>query len=460
MPQQSNVPKKSDLNGKKMKKVYIIIVVCLMSRLSAPGFVAAQVHQYTLKQAVTTGLSANPGVDSARQVLAQSQLKIKAARGHFLPSVSLQSGFSRYSQRGDIMSVDELDRDIFSNQVKVSETLFNGFATLSNYAKSKLQAQMDKAKLAQSRLDLIYDIQRAFLSLLKANENLESVNDEITRIQSQLEESKVFFKSGFKPHTDVLKNEAALAKAHSDKIKVQNQIKNYTILLNTYLALPYDEKIAYEGNLQSYNLNVDYDIDSAVKTAKSKRPDLIVEKKALAVAEQEVRETKSQYYPRVTLDYSWIKQHNDYTNYTRSTSKQDINTIGVNLNWNLFDGGSTTYTHLGDLRHINALEKELKDKTAHATADILQAFTDIDDAQKLIELARETRKSALENYDMANARYKIRIGSLDDLLSAQHDLTQSESDISDAYAQYQIARAALFYNMGIENSGLKATVSK
>ncbi|WP_321493905.1 hypothetical protein [uncultured Desulfobacter sp.] len=110
----------------------------------------------------------------------------------------------------------------------------------------------------------------------------------------------------------------------------------------------------------------------------------------------------------MTLDYSWIKQHNDYSNYTRSTSRQGIYTIWVNLNWNIFDGGSTTYTHLGDLRHINALEKEFQDKTANATAAIVQAFT----------------------------------------------------NISDAYTQYQIARAALFYNMGIENSGLNGIVAK
>jgi len=72
----------------------------------------------------------------------------------------------------------------------------------------------------------------------------------------------------------------------------------------------------------------------------------------------------------------------------------------------------------------------------------------------LIELSLNTKKSALENYNMAAARYRTRIGTINDLFDAQYNLTKSESDIGDAYMQYQVAKAALLYNIGVENIGL------
>ena len=440
--------------GVENMKPYIVFVLFLVI-LNFPGMSRAETHRFTLDQAVTAGLEANPGVDSARQVLAQSRLMIKAARGYFLPSVNLQSSFSNYSQKGDILSVDQLDRNIFTNEVKISQTLFAGFALLSNYAKSKIQADMDTARLNQAKLDLIYHIQQNFLYLLKTRQDFNTIADQIERLKSQLAASKVFYKSGFNPHTEVLKSEVALAKAQADKVKIQNRIKNYTTQLNTYLAMPFDEDIAYEGNLHAFNSDIGYDLGSAVRTALLKRPDLTIGEKSLDIAEKEAKGTLAKYYPRVTLDYSKTKQHNDYTtDYTYSTSKQDVDSIGINLSWNIFDGGTTTYSHLGELRHITALKKALQDKTAQAKAAIVQAFTDLDDAKKLIELSLEEKKSALENYNMAAARYKTRIGSLSDLLDAQYDLSQSEFDISNAYMQYQIARASLFYNIGVENFGL------
>ena len=172
------------------------------------------------------------------------------------------------------------------------------------------------------------------------------------------------------------------------------------------------------------------------------------------IARKEVKGLTAKYYPRITLDYAKIHQREDYKNYIYSESKQEIDTIGLNLQWNLFDGGSTTYSYQAELRRIKALEKQLDNQIAEAKAIILKAFTDIEDARKLIDVALKAKKNAQENYNVAAARYKIKIGTINDLLDAQYSLTRSESDIGYAYMQYHIAKAALFFNVGVENLGL------
>jgi len=435
-------------------KTTIAVLVCMLSYLCFSVTSIAQADRLTLEQTVLAGLKANPSVESARQVLEQAQLNVKAARGSFMPSFTVQSSYSKYALYGDVLTVDNLDRNIFNNQLAISQPLFAGYSILNSYLKAKIQVDADNARLGQARLDLIVHIQQDFLQLLKAREDLKTVNNEIIRVESQLEASNVFYKAGLAPYNDVLKSEVELSKAQTDKIKILNIIKNLTTQLNTYRAAPIDEDVEYVGDLQHYGSTVKYDENSAIKTALSKRPDLLVGKKSIEIAEKDAKETFSRYYPRITLDYTIGRQKSEYDDFSLSRATQDTTAVGVNLKWNIFDGGTTTYSYLANLKYIASLKSHLEKQIADAKAAIVKAFTNIEDAKKLIELSLNTKKSALENYNMAAARYRTRIGTINDLFDAQYNLTKSESDIGDAYMQYQVAKAALLYNIGVENIGL------
>lgn len=435
-------------------KTSVVLITCMLSFFCFSANKTALADQFTLEQTVLAGLKANPSVQAARQVLEQARMNVKAARGSFLPSFTVQSSYSKYSLYGDVLTVDNLDRNIFTGNLAISQPLFAGYSILNNYLRAKIQVDADNARLGQARLDLIAHIQQDFLNLLKSREDLKTVNNEIERVESQLEASKVFYKAGLAPYNDVLKSEVELSKAQTDKIKVLNIIKNLTTQLNTYRSAPFDEDVQYVGDLHDYGFTLTYDVNSAITAALSKRPDLLIGKKSIEIAEKDAKETVARYYPRITLDYTIGRQQTDYDNYVISRATQDTATLGVNLKWNIFDGGTTTYSYLASLKHIAALKGSLENQIAEAKAAIVKAFTNIDDAKKLMELALNAKQSALENYNMATARYRTRIGTINEMFEAQTNLTRAESDISSAYMQYHVAKAALFNNIGIEDIAL------
>ena len=437
-------------------KIKIAVLVCMLSIFCVT--VSKAGDPLTLEQTVLAGLKAHPSVESAKQVLEQAQMNVKAARGYFLPSFTLQSSFSQYSLHGDVISVQDLDRNIFTNQLAISQTLFAGYSLLNNYLRAKIQVDADNARLQQARLDLIYHIQQDFLNLLKSREDLKTVNNEIDRVQSQWEASKAFNKAGLAPYNDVLKSEVELAKAQTDKVKVLNIIKNLITQLNTYRAVSYDEEAQYVGDLYNYGLAMkynQYDENFAITTALAKRPDLLIGKKSVEIAEKDSIDTFARYYPKVTLDYAVGRQQSDYDNFTISRATQNTTNLGINLRWNMFDGGTTSYSYSANLKYIASLKSSLEKQIAEAKAAIVKSFTNIEDARRLIELSLNAKKSASENYDMASARYRTGIGTVNDVVDAQSNLTRAESDISNAYMQYHVAKAALFYNIGVENIGLQ-----
>jgi len=178
------------------------------------------------------------------------------------------------------------------------------------------------------------------------------------------------------PYNNVLQNEVELSKANTDKIKILNLIKNLITQLNIYRSVPFDKDVEYVGVLQHFSFTVNYDENSAITTALLKRPELLIGKKSIEIAEKDAKETFSQYYPRITLDYTRGHQKTYYENYIYSAAKQDSYTIGINLRWNIFGGGTTTYSYWAALRHIAALEKSLENQIAEAKAAIVKAVPD------------------------------------------------------------------------------------
>lgn len=430
----------------------ILVCAAIVTASLDEGFARAVVLD--LQQAVDAGLTANPGIEAMQHAIKEAEMNVKAARGQFLPSVTLQSSLSSYTQTGDIVSVDQYNQDAFTNGVKVSLPIFVGFSRLSNYQKAELQVDLNNAKLAQTRLDLIANIQSSFLQLLKANEEFKIVNSEIIRIESQLDAARAFHKAGIGPYIDVLTTEVELAKAEGDKVKILNGIKNFKTQLKIFLGSSIYDDVDFAGDLRAYNTYVSYTDDEAIKTAISHRPDLQIGEKSVQIATKEAETVFSKFLPNVTLDFSKFNKKTKYDGYSYDKTSQYYETLALNMSWKIFDGGSTLYTYKSEQERIKAIRKDLENQIAGAHAKIVQSLTDIDDARKIIAISIKARESAVENFDMAFMRYKTGIGSLNDLLNAQYKLTRAESDLSDSYMKLHIARSTLYYNMGIENAGL------
>lgn len=433
---------------------YSIAFFCLLLFFSGPAPAGAQ--QFTLAEAVAAGLQANPGIESALRVVQGSEYEVKAARGAFLPSLTVQSSYSRYSQTGDVTSVDYLDRDIFTNSLRLSQPLFAGFAILTSYEKAKIQVEIDAARLSSARLDLIFAIQQDFLELLKLREDVATIRDAIKRLESQKSSATAFYRAGIAPHNEVLNSEVELVRAQAEMIKVKNRIKNQKMRLNTWLGRPFAQDAVYVGKLADYEMKIPFTVKTALALALKQRADLRLGQKSIALAQKDAKVKFAQYYPRVSLDFTVQHEKTEYDDYYYSSATQDSNTLGLNLQWNLFDGGTTTYSYKSAIAHIVALEKSQQDQIAKAQAAVIKAFTDIEDAKKLIAVSKKARISARENYDMAAARYRSRLGTIDTLTEAHYYLVRSSTDISSAYMQYQKARASLYYNLGVENPGLTA----
>ncbi len=414
----------------------------------------ALAQEYTLEQAVDHALKVNPSVESKLLTLEQAKMNVGVAQSYFWPRVSLVANYNKLENSGAVGSTDDLSSKSRTRGLRASLSLFAGFAHLSNLQKSRLSVDMEEARHREIKMELIANVQLQFLQLLKAREDLKSAQESIVRIEEQLKAAEAFVKVGMAPYLNVLQNQVELSKAKQQEIRVRNTIRNAEVQLNKYLNYSPDAAVAYKGDLRDFSGVVGYTEEQAIKTALFSRPDLIIAQKSVAIAFKDVDITLSEYMPRVDATYDNMKYHKDYKEDRYKDYTRRYWAVGMNISWDLFTGGSTTFSYLGDKKRAAALQKDYEDAMSGAKTDVIRSLLDINAAKELINVSRKGVDAAKESYAMANKRYMTHTGTITDLLDAQLKLTQAETDASQALMEYHSARARFFYNIGRENIAL------
>lgn len=422
-----------------------------------PMHVHAKTTAYRLKQAVEHALDANPTVEAKVLAMEKAMMDIGVAQSYFWPVVSLSASWNRLENSGGVGTSEDFSNKARGRGVRVTLPLFAGFAHLNNLQKSFLALDVEKARHRQARLELIANVQLQFLQLLKSREDMKTVQDSKKRISTQLKAAQAFVDVGMAPYLNVLQNEVEMSKANQQEIRVANAIRTAEVILNKYLGYGPSDRIQYKGNLREFSGVINYTEEEAINVSMYSRPELIIAQKTVAVALKQSHVSAGRYFPQVNVTYDNMRYKKDYLDesYSANDYKRSYWNIGLNVTWDVFDGGNTTFTVLGDRKYASALRKEYEDAMSTARADVIQALLDIQAAKEVITVSRKGMAAASESYAMADKRYRTNTGTITELLDAQYQLTQAEADYSLALMEYHSARTKFFYNIGKENIGLE-----
>lgn len=437
------------------KMLFSALAISLLLLSSATP---SSAEEYTMEQAVKYALKTNPSINSRLLMLQQARMNVGTSASYFLPRVSIMSGYNIIRNQKEVRtgSSDDLSNTSRSLGLRVTMSLFAGFAHLNSFQKSRLTELSEEMRLRQAEHELACNIQLQFLQLLGNRENLKSAQKTVERLTTQLKAAQAFADVGMAPYANVLQNKTELSRAQQQVIKANNDIKNAEAQLNAYLGIPPEHKVTYVGKLNDYGVDVGYNESEAIAVAVKQRPDLQIAQKAIEMADKDIDIREGEYLPRVDANWDITKYHRSYRDddYYYSDYTRRYWSAGINFSWEFFSGGSTTFGLLGDKKRAAAVRKDYDNAVTGARTEVIRALLDIQSSRELITTARLSVESATENYAMANQRYLSGVGTIIELLDAQVRLSLAETDASDALTQFQAARARFFFYIGKENLGL------
>ena len=123
--------------------------------------------------------------------------------------------------------------------------------------------------------------------------------------------------------------------------------------------------------------------------------------------------------------------------------KSNTNTVGLSLNWNLFDGGNIKQNFLSLKEKNLELESELKLKKNEIKKEIKDTLSQYEMIKKNIILAYKQLNSAKESLEISLKRMEAGITTQREVVNTQGDVLESETNYIDALKSFKITIAEL-----------------
>jgi outer membrane protein len=400
----------------------------------------------TLADAQALALKNHPQIAAADYRALAAQEALKESRAGFYPSVNLYGNAVGAGNENTRIMAGGLNNpsiyDRAAGGVAVNQLLTDFGRTANLASSSKFQAQAESENANATREQVLLQVNVSYFGTLGAQAVLQVAQQTVDTRQLLLDQVSLLASNKLKSELDV--SFARVAVQESKLLLQQAQNNADAAMTSLSTALGYREPRPFQLTETSAavlaNTN---DVSQLVETALASRPELLSLRNEREASLRYARSQRDARLPTVAAvgvaGDAPIRDDHLPDNYAAA---------GVQLSLPLFAGG---------LYLARQREAELK---AQAEAELLRAAEDnivrdvhiawlnVNNAQAELRTTQELVGSAVEAYDLANARYQIGSSSIVELSQSQLSLTSAQ--IANANARYGalIQQARLDYEVG------------
>ena len=418
----------------------------------------------TLDKAVELALENNLSIIQTQNNVDAAHSRVLAAYGNYLPTLSASGSWDRSqsTNAGGIRRIQGVPilvpaststNNSFQAGVNLGYTIFDGFRREASFNSTTASATSTEQTAIRMRQSIRYQIESAYLNVLRQEQLVKVSEENLKRDQRQLERITESNRVGALSLADVYRQQSQVA---ADELSVINAQNNYDKAKADIVALiGLDMNIEYQfadagisTKVEQVELNASIekykDFNSLVQRALAARPDYLAAKESYDATESGVTSARSGYFPRVSASAGYGFNNSELSKLTDNKSLS----WGLNLSWNIFDAFQTNEALQSAIVTKKNSETTLKQSEREINVDVKKALLDLDAARKQVEVSQKGLQSATEDRKIAEEKYNLGAGTLLDLLTANAGLVNAEANNINASFSFNIAKRNLEYVIG------------
>ncbi|NQZ77112.1 MAG: TolC family protein [Ekhidna sp.] len=364
-------------------------------------------------------------------------------------------------QQGDVFGAQNFFQ-LQSNgdmNLSVNQLIFNGSYIVG------LQAAKTYKKLAAKQKDYTQSeikaaVAKAYFNVLINDERLKLYESNIDRLQKLYEETEALNENGFVEKIEVDRLKVTLNNANTQRNNYENLADLSMKLLKFQMNYPLDKPLELEGSISDFvdgevqNIPQEYDLAN-----RSDYQTMITNKEF-----QELN-LKNMYAGGLPV----IQAFGTFGANTQSTSfgglfKQEssfsgnsqvgpdrwfsYSAIGLRLNWSLFTGLQRNYQIQQQKVEIKKLENSLSQFETQVRIEVEQQGILLKNANENLAIQKENMELAQNIFNISEIKYKEGVGSSLEIVNADNELKQAQTNFFNALFDAVIAKIDLTRAIG------------
>jgi outer membrane protein len=426
-----------------MKKIFLILM--------AVTFFNVNVFAVTLSQALLQAYNENPELNAERENIKVSKEDVKISRSQFLPSVTLSGSKSQENtekltdRSGTNSTIKNVDPK--TQSINVEQKIFQGFAGLANMEKSKIGLNLAGAKLLKTEQDILYKAVEAYSGLTFTEEKLKINQNNVNLLERQVETDQARLERGQITLADLAQSESSLAGAQAKFIQAGSEAITAKLVYEKIIG-PINDLSTLDKR-SDINFEIPTDLNEAIKTSKTRNPNLIISKLEYEQSEKDVVIARSDLSPSATLSFNSSRSDD----VSSTINERDKETLKATISWPIFSGGKNIAS-LNRSKNLKNRNKLLFDNALKANeTNVTSAWSSLQSSKSLLNSVMSQVRAAEIANEGITVEYESGLGrSTLDVIQSNSILLSSKISLADSERNYLLSQFRFLQSIGLLNS--------
>ncbi|MDR1504096.1 MAG: TolC family protein [Prevotella sp.] len=428
------------------------LYILLATLIYTSSLTAQNTYKLTVNELFERGVQNSIAIQSSVIKTQISEDKVGLAKNKRLPDISVSGLF------GYVGTPTILDRDLSflkhsdtpdwkqNYQVAATQPIYQGGRIKNSIEKAELEKEIAQLSLQKDKSELKLWLIGKYLDLFNLYKEREVYAKNIEEAQIRLRDIEKMKEEGMITTNDVLRSQLLLTNYELSYKETENNITLTSQQLDIVMGMEENTILEPDQNLLSFQLDIQQENDY-IYQAYTQYPDMKIMEKNTALAQNNLKLTKADYLPVLSLQAS-----NTLARPIPNVSPaQDLylNAWGVTLNLSyhissLFDRKHATNSAKSQI-HLQELAQE--QQRQNIRTGVKAAFVKHQEALDRIKALEKSVEQSNENYRIVKNRYFNQLAILTDLLDANTVQLNSELQLTAAktnaiYTYYQLQKVS------------------
>jgi outer membrane protein TolC len=414
-------------------------------------------HSYRLEELIDIAETNNPRTRIAWESAKQAAEGIGIARSEYFPRLAGTALFGNerfinpFPKPLAPLGYTMVESPTIDAGLAMEYTVFDFGRRRAQLDSSKAQRFAAVASFQRVNQDVAYDVVVAYYNLVTAQEQLAAVRQILATARTTQSAAEAQLANGRATLPDVLNAKAGTAHAEYDLQTTLGDEEIARVKLREALGVEPSDAITVEKPAGAPDLSaVSTSVASFVENALQDRPDLKSLAERLRAADAEVKKARSAYRPTVEFESKGSSQSiwPTVSQPSLGDTTQFVWSTGIQLKWNLFDGGLRRHEVLRRTSEQRQAAEELREKSDDIARETWVAYLQFGTAVRQQEAAQTLLLAATTSYDASLDAYGYGVKNLIDLVNAESQLAEARLADVEARSAVLTSAANLGYTTG------------
>lgn len=431
-----------------MKKYFLMMMTVLFPMLAG----AQEKHLFTLEDCIQYALDKNFNRQSLKLTEESYQVAYQQSKYERLPTVS--ASMNENLSNSTKNTATEITTGGFkingSYSLNASVPVYQGGAINSAIEQSRLQKEQATHQTSQYENELTIQILQAFLSVLGNEELLKYRSSVAEASREQLNQGKEQYRLGVILESDYLLFEAQYANDQNNIVDTEITRNNNLLRLKNLLSInpAEDLQIVYPDLSAIIGMAVMPTQDRVVERALAYLPDMKIGQYNVDIANTDIKLSKANYYPTVSLVAGIGTGHADFIGVGTQLNNRLNEQIGVTVSIPIFNRNRTKTSVARSKISLRQAELSLMQTELNIRQTVIQEYQDVVSAYnkyQVTDIRQDAYAKSFEAY-----RIQFNAGSITpvELLQQQNNYISALNDYVQSKYGFMLKRKILDVYMG------------